>query len=148
MQSHLAVLSNGGKSLTSVPRKGDLARFLSGLSTAWRDGEVRGTHRQMQRSPRHWRTRSDPFQTTWSTVQEWLRVDPDQTGKDIFYRLQHQHPGIYPDGQLRTLQRRLKEWRSQMAHELIFGVHHVASDQTSDLEPRASAADAADCPAG
>ena len=36
-------------------------------------------------------------------------------------RLQAQCPGIYPDGQLRTLQRRLKEWRREAAHQMVFG---------------------------
>jgi hypothetical protein len=36
-------------------------------------------------------------------------------------RLQAQCPGIYPDGQLRTLQRRLKEWRREAAHRMVCG---------------------------
>ena len=36
-------------------------------------------------------------------------------------RLQAQCPGVYPDGQLRTLQRRLKEWRREAAHQMVFG---------------------------
>jgi hypothetical protein len=115
MQSHLAVLSSGGKASIAVPRKDDLTLFLSGLAVAWRDGEVRGTHRRLQRPRRRWRTRLDPFITSWSTVREWLHIDPAQNGKDLFRRLQQQYPGIYPDCQLRTLQRRLKEWRSQRA---------------------------------
>jgi hypothetical protein len=52
-----------------------------------------------------------------------LEVDPDLTGLELFERLQHKSPGVYPDGQLRTLQRRLKHWRMGMARSLIFGVH-------------------------
>jgi hypothetical protein len=148
MQSHLAVLSSGGKASIAVPRKDNLTQFLSGLAVAWRDGEVRGTHRRLQRPPRRWRTRLDPFITSWATVRDWLQIDPAQNGKDLFRRLQQQYPGIYPDCQLRTLQRRLKEWRSQMAHELIFGTHHIDTDESTELKPRASAANAADCPTG
>ena len=36
-------------------------------------------------------------------------------------RLQVEHPGVYPDGQLRTLQRRLKIWRQETAHKMVFG---------------------------
>src|SRR4051812_9904506 len=43
MQSHLAVLSSGGKPSIAVPRKDNLTQFLSGLSIAWHDGEVRST---------------------------------------------------------------------------------------------------------
>ena len=36
-------------------------------------------------------------------------------------RLQAERPAVYPDGQLRTLQRRLKEWRREAAHRMVFG---------------------------
>jgi Integrase core domain len=122
MQSHLALLSEGGHPHTPVAQQDDLSRFLSGLSTAWHQTEVRATHCKTLNPPRHWRTRKDPFETAWGTIQKWLEVDPDQTGKDLFRRLQHQHPDVYPDSQLRTLQRRLKEWRGQMVRKLVFGV--------------------------
>ena len=41
-------------------------------------------------------------------------------------RLQAQYPCIYPDGQLRTCQRRLKVWRREMAHKLVFGADGAA----------------------
>jgi hypothetical protein len=122
MQSHLALLAEGAQPHTPAPLKDDLSRFLSGLSTAWHQGEVRATHCKLARPPRHWRTRQDPFALVWPTVLKWLELDPDQTGKDLLERLQREYPGVFPDGQLRTLQRRLKEWRSLMARKLIFGV--------------------------
>jgi hypothetical protein len=45
-----------------------------------------------------------------------------------------EHPGIYPDGQLRTLQRRLKGWRRDVARTLVFG-----SPLTGDEEQAAAA---------
>ena len=59
----------------------------------------------------------------WNQVCEWLEGDPDLTGLELFERLHRQSPGVYPDGQLRTLQRRLKHWRMGMARSLVFGVH-------------------------
>jgi len=64
------------------------------------------------------------------TVCGWLESDPDATGKDLFERLQGKYPSVFPDGQLRTLQRRLKEWRNRMAHRLAFG---VTSTMTTEL---------------
>lgn len=146
MQSHLALLSEGGQPHTPVSQRDDLSRFLSGLASAWRHGEVRATHCKVAKPPRHWRTRKDPFETAWSAILEWLEIDPDQTGKDLFERLQRQYPGVYPDGQLRTLQRRLKQWRSQMARKLILGVQHGATSLSIINGSRAaSAARAADC---
>src|SRR6266446_3530356 len=41
-------------------------------------------------------------------------------GCELFERLQAEHPGVYPNGQLRTLQRRLKGWRREAARRLVF----------------------------
>ena len=38
-----------------------------------------------------------------------------------FERLQEAHPGRFPDGQLRTLQRRVETWRHVLAHRMVFG---------------------------
>ena len=40
MQSHLALLSEGGHPHTPIAQQDDLSRFLSGLCTAWRQAEV------------------------------------------------------------------------------------------------------------
>ena len=122
MQQHLALLADGAKPHTPVCEKDDLTRFLASLSSAWHEGEVRATHCQKPKLQRHWRTRKDPFENVWPTMCGWLEIDPDATGKDLFERLQCEYPGRFPDGQLRTLQRRLKEWRNRMAHRLAFGV--------------------------
>jgi hypothetical protein len=42
-------------------------------------------------------------------------------------RLQQIYPGRYPDGLLRTVQRRLKIWRSEMARALVFGATDEAA---------------------
>jgi hypothetical protein len=42
-------------------------------------------------------------------------------------RLQEERVGIFPDGQLRTLQRRVKAWRSEMARKLIFAATDFAT---------------------
>ncbi len=62
--------------------------------------------------PRWWRTRADPFAEVWALVQERLAADPARTAKDLFHELQAEHPGRFPDVQLRTLQRRVQQWRS------------------------------------
>ena len=66
------------------------------------------------------RTRQDPFETTWSRVVEWLEAEPHRTAKELFERLQREHPGVFPTGQLRTVQRRVKDWRRLAARRLIF----------------------------
>ena len=62
-----------------------------------------------------WRTRPDPFDGVWEDeVEPLLRNDP--TGKlkatTIIDWLGEQHPGRFSASQLRTLQRRLQDWRA------------------------------------
>jgi hypothetical protein len=54
-------------------------------------------------------------------MRGWFEAEPWRTSRELFERLQAEQPGAYPDGQLRTLQRRLKDWRREMAHKMVFG---------------------------
>jgi hypothetical protein len=64
------------------------------------------------RAPRTGRTRPDPFEMVWGEVTQALAERPELTARLILDQLQKQYPGEYPDNQLRTLQRRVKEWRA------------------------------------
>ena len=99
----------------------ELDAFLRSLATAWTDGETRPTHRAVAPTRRHWRTRIDPFAATWPIVEGWLEAEPGRTARKLLARLQAAHPGLHPDAQLRTLQRRVKSWRRAKAREMIFG---------------------------
>jgi hypothetical protein len=120
VQQHLAALAAGQSSHLAPRHAGPLDGFLKGLATAWQQGEVRATHFTAPRPARDWRTRQDPFETVWPDVRAWLEAEPDRVGKELFARLQAAHPGVFPDGQLRTLQRRVKEWRQAAARRLVF----------------------------
>ncbi|HZC36953.1 MAG TPA: transposase family protein [Chthoniobacterales bacterium] len=125
-QRILAMLEVGGSSeKTAASHTADsnteLSRFVQSLSTAWRDGEVRPTHRKRASGPRTWRTRRDPFEQVWPLVEQWLHEQPDTTAKDLFFRLQAEAPEPFAPGQLRTLQRRVKQWRSEIARQLVLG---------------------------
>ena len=120
VQHHLAGLAAGSTVHPMPQRNADLDGFLRSLALAWRAGEVRPTHRPRKRPPRHWRTRKDPFETTWPRVVEWLEAEPHRTAKELFSRLRQEHPGVFLPGQLRTLQRRVKDWRRLAARRLVF----------------------------
>ena len=64
-----------------------------------------------RQSKRAWRTRRDPFAEVWPEVCRELEADPVQEVKSIFQELQRQFPDRFPNGQLRTLQRRVADWR-------------------------------------
>jgi hypothetical protein len=102
------------------PGRTTLDQFLSQLPRLWRSGEVRPTHHAKNERIRDWRTRKDPFEAVWLDVLHWLQNDPDPTAKALFERLQQEHPGQFIDGQLRTLQRRVQEWRQVMARKLVY----------------------------
>ena len=116
----LAALATGDIVHVAPQRDGDLDRFLKSLSTAWHAGEIRPTHRSLPKPERHWRTRKDPFEDVWPRVLVWLEVEPDRIGKEFLERLQGEHPGRFPDSQLRSMQRRLKQWRAAAARRLVF----------------------------
>ncbi len=60
----------------------------------------------------NWRTRKDSFEGVWEEMRGWLEINPGLEAKTLFEDLQRRHPGRFPDGQLRTLQRRVKIWRA------------------------------------
>jgi hypothetical protein len=68
-----------------------------------------------------WRTRTDPFAASWPLVEGWLVAEPNITAKEILARLSNHLPDLYPTGaQPRSLQRRVKAWRTEWARQLVF----------------------------
>jgi len=63
-------------------------------------------------TPKTWRTREDPFQDVWSELRERLQLNPGLQAKTLFEDLQRRFPGQFQDGQLRTLQRKIKAWKA------------------------------------
>jgi hypothetical protein len=63
-------------------------------------------------TPRTWRTRSDPFDERWPELEARLRETPELEAKTLLELLQDKYPGEHDDGQLRTLQRRVRRWRA------------------------------------
>lgn len=148
MQHHITNLAVGQIHRVVPQRDADLDAFLGGLATAWRDGEVRPTHRQEPKPQRNWRTRKDPFEAVWPTIIGWLDTEPDRTAKELLERLQHTQEEEFPDTQLRTLQRRIKQWRSARARELVFGDGALAHAAEAHLGLTAPAAPGAIPPVG
>ena len=70
------------------------------------------------------RRRPDPLAAVTDELRSWFDADPSRTARELLARLKTTHSGNstgYPDAVLRTLQRRLKVWRAEMAHALVFG---------------------------
>ena len=78
----------------------------------WQSGALPST----VKAPRRWRTREDPFADVWqSEVVPQLVADTQGRlqAQTLFTELCRRHPGRFAPGQLRTLQRRVCDWRAQ-----------------------------------
>ncbi len=94
---------------------------------AWKAGPLpSGT-----KEPRGWRTRADPFSAICPRTPEVVpELQADTSGvleaKTILSELQRRHGNGYGPGQLRTLQRRVHEWRAHHGpgKEVMFEQRH------------------------
>jgi hypothetical protein len=65
------------------------------------------------KAPRAYRTRPDPFASVWEPeIVPLLQRDSQLKGITLLAELQRLHPGQFAQGQLRTLERRIRQWRS------------------------------------
>jgi hypothetical protein len=73
-----------------------------------------------------WRTRPDPFEAAWKEVEALLAREPRLQAKTVFEELQRRRPGEFQSGQLRTLQRRFRQWRALNGEdqEVYFSQQH------------------------
>ena len=89
--------------------------------------EFAGTLPTQLRKRRTHRTRPDPFETDWPWVGSEIKRDSALQTKTLFELLCLNNPGHYPEGQIRTLQRRVKRWRALFGSErnVIFEQIHI-----------------------
>lgn len=64
------------------------------------------------KEPRSWRTRPDAFAEDWGMVEEMLVAAPELEAKVVFEEVLMPRRETYKEEQLRTFQRRVKEWRA------------------------------------
>lgn len=91
----------------------------------------KGKHQPGKTRPR-WRSRPDPLVDVWeSELEPLLRGEPKLKPMTLFLYLQKKHPGQYPRSILRTLQRRVQQWRAQHgpAQEVMFPQEHRPGEQ-------------------
>jgi hypothetical protein len=88
------------------------------------DGKRKYQKSQKPRLPRTYRTRKDPFEAVNTELKAAIMAEPGRTSKSLFVELQERYPGQYRDVWLRTLQRRVHEWRSGMIIEFDDGWLH------------------------
>lgn len=113
--------------LLTTERNQEIAAAKAGMDakTARKYRRLGQMPSELPTAPR-WRTRPDPFAEVWDEVRELLEVNPGLEVKTVFEHLQRCYPGRFADGQLRTLQRRTKNWRATEgpAKEVFFVQQH------------------------
>jgi hypothetical protein len=97
------------------------------------------TARKFQRSgmmpsemkkPRDYRTRENPLEDVWPEIVSMLNDAPRLKATTIFQELQEKYPGVFQDGQLRSLQRQMRQWRGSEGpnREIFFPQEHYPGD--------------------
>jgi hypothetical protein len=74
-----------------------------------------GTLPSVSKAPRSWRTREDPFEGVWDEeIVPLLMRDEERVlqATTLIELLEGRHPGRFAPGQVRTLQRRIRDWRA------------------------------------
>jgi len=99
-------MKNEGKSLEQAAMAGDMD--VKTARKYYRSGKLPS----QGRTDRKYRTRKDPFEDVWEEVTGLCTTAPGLEAKTVFAVLQEKHPGRFQDGQLRTLQRKIKIWKA------------------------------------
>lgn len=86
----------------------------------------RGAAAKGARPQRAYRTRPDPFEAVWPEVEKMLEAAPGLESKTIFVRLLERPDASFTEGQLRTLQRKIRRWRVEHGpqKEVMFPQEH------------------------
>ncbi|MBC8164920.1 MAG: IS21 family transposase [Bryobacteraceae bacterium] len=117
------------RKLSKTEKNQEVAAAKAGMAAKTARDYLRDPRLPSERKEdRSWRTRSDPFTEVWDEVREQITANPGLEAKTLFEALQRKHPGRFADGQIRTLQRRLKRWRATDGpeREVFFTQQHVA----------------------
>jgi hypothetical protein len=93
----------------------EAAAAAAGMSVRTAREWERGALPSQTQTKRSWRTRTDPFDGVWELeIEPLLRRDEDRVlqATTILDLLEQRYPGRFGVGQLRTLQRRIRDWRA------------------------------------
>ncbi len=114
--------------MSKTEQNQEVAAAKAGMDAKTARKYLRGGQLPSESKPdRNWRTRPDPFAEVWEKLRVLVDANPGLEAKTLFESLQREYPGRFSDGQLRTLQRRLKHWRGTEgpSKEVFFSQKHV-----------------------
>ena len=121
----LMKLLNVGKSLERAAALSDMDE-----KTARKYRHLGKPPSQMRQS-RAYRTRVDVFADVWNEIIPFLESEPEVEATTLLEYLSEQYPNRFADSQLRTLQRRVKQWRAVHGSpkEVFFEQRHLPGHQ-------------------
>jgi Mu transposase, C-terminal domain len=108
----------------------EAAAAASGMSVRSAQKWQSGPMPSGSKGPRHWRTRSDPFEGVWDAIVVPL-LSSDEGAQlqatTVLEVLEAEAPGCFGAGHLRTLQRRMRDWRALHGpdKDVMFPQEHV-----------------------
>ena len=142
-QASLASLLAGQENHEQRPRTGaldpeqaskeqrSLNRFLSNLQLLWQESQPLPEPKQKRRyTPR----RRTLFAEHQEQIEQWLESQACMNAAELIRRLMALAPGRYHEGQLRSMERRVKEWRTARAERLLGSMRSAGKEtQTEEM---------------
>jgi transposase len=124
--TRLVIERNQGKTISMCAMKSGMSRKTAGKYLSGRNGP------EPRRVPRIWKTRKDPLAEIWPRALLMLRDAPELEAKALFEYLVPAAvaggaPGEVEEKQLRTFQRRVRDWRLENGpdKEVFFTQDHT-----------------------
>ena len=140
-QASLASLSAGPDHQEQRPRSGavdpeqarkeqrTLSRFLRNLQLLWQESQPLPEPRQKRRYTPRQRTL---FQEHREQIEQWLEREAGMNAAEVLRRLIRLAPDTYHEGQLRSMERRVKEWRAARAERLLGTLRSAGKDSETE----------------
>lgn len=111
----------------SVGHTQEVSAAKSGMSVRTGRDIEHSKRQDPKKKARRWRTRPDPLNEIWnSKLVPLLEQSPSLLACTLLDYLQNNYPEKYPDSILRTLQRRVRDWKGQYGpkKEVMFRQKH------------------------
>ena len=119
-EAQSALASIVSPELRPTPQGESLKRFLARLPGRWLEEQEHADRKPRAKAPHTWRTRQDLFEGVCCDVVGWSQEDPDASAVALLSRLQETEPDRFSRAHLRTLQRRVQQWRGITVNKLVY----------------------------
>ncbi len=102
-----------------------LSRFLRNPHLLWNESQPKPEPKKKRRYTPRQRTL---FAEHQEQIEQWLESDVAMSAAEILRRLMALAPESYHEGQQRSMERRVREWRAARAERLLAGMRSTATE--------------------